>query len=109
MRKKILYTDFEDIGSIIDKMMDSKDLKKAVTRSNLYKFWSKIVGKKFSDKSRPYSMMGNGVLIIACANSSVAQELMLQKPQILEKFQPYLKSLHLKVTDMKFDQKKWGE
>lgn len=107
MGKKILYTDFEDIGSIIDKMMESPELKKAVTRSNLYKFWSKIVGKKFAEKSRPYSMMGGGVLIIACANSSIAQELMLQKPQILEKFQPYLKSLRLSVKDMKFDCKKW--
>jgi len=109
MPKKILYSDFEDVASIVETMLSSKDLKRAVTRSNLYKFWDKIVGKKFSAKSKPYSMMGGGVLIIACANSSIAQELMLQKPQILEKFQPYLKSLHLKVTDLKFDQKKWEE
>ena len=107
MAKKVLYTNFEGIDSIIEKMMSSKELKRAVTRSNLYKFWDKIVGKKFSDKSKPYGMEGNGILTIACANSSIAQELMLQKPQILEKFQPYLKSLHLKVTDLKFDQKKW--
>lgn len=107
MAKKILYTDFEEVGSIIESMMSSKELKKAITRSNLYKFWAKIVGKKFADKSRPYSMMGGGVLIVACANSAIAQELMLQKPQILEKFQPYLKSLHLSVKDIKFDQKKW--
>lgn len=107
MAKKILYTDFEEVGSIIESMMSSSELKKALTRSNLYKFWGKIVGKKFADKSRPYSMMGGGVLIVACANSAIAQELMLQKPQILEKFQPYLKSLHLSVKDIKFDQKKW--
>lgn len=107
MAKKILYSDFEDVGSIVNAMMSSKDLKRAVTRSNLYKFWEKIVGKKFSEKSKPYGMLGNGTLIVACANSAIAQELMLQKPQILEKFQPYLKSLHLKVTDLKFDQKKW--
>lgn len=107
MKRKVLYTDFEDVGSIIESMMSSKELKKAVTRSNMYKFWAKIVGKKFADKSKPYSMMGGGVLIVACANSAIAQELMLQKPQILEKFQPYLKSLHLSVKDIKFDQKKW--
>lgn len=107
MIKKDLYTDFEDTASIISTLLSSKDLKRAVTRNNLYKFWDKIVGKKFSAKSRPYGMLGGGTLVIACANSSVSQELMLQKPQILEKFQPYLKSLHLKVTDIKFDQKKW--
>lgn len=108
MPKKILYTDFEGTESIIEKMLSSKELKKAVTRNNLYKFWSKIVGKKFSEKSKPYSMMGNGLLVVACESSTVAQELMFQKTQILEKFQPYLKSLHLNVKDIKFDPKKWG-
>lgn len=105
--KKILYTDFETTESIVESLLSSKDLKKAVTRSNLYRFWEKVVGKKFSDKSRPFSMMGGGLLIVACENSAVAQELMLQKKQILEKFQPYLKSLHLNVKDIKFDPKKW--
>lgn len=108
MAKKVLYTDFENTESIIDKMLSSTELKKAVTRNNLYKFWDKIVGKKFSEKSKPYSMMGGGVLVIACASSAVSQELMLQKPQILEKFKPYLKSLHMNVKDIKFDCKKWG-
>lgn len=106
--KKILYTDFEDAASIIEGMLTSKDFKKAVTRNNLYKFWAKIVGKKFADKSKPYSMSAGNVIIIACENSVVAQELQLQKPQILEKFQPYLKSLKLSVKDMRFDCKKWG-
>jgi len=105
--KKILYSDFEDASSIIEKMMQSKDLKKAITRNNLYKFWEKIVGKKFSAKSKPFGMLGGGTIIIACANSSIAQELQLQKPQLLEKFQPYLKSLHMNVKDIKFDCKKW--
>ncbi len=105
--KKILYTNFEDANSIIQKMLTSKELKKAITRNNLYKFWDKVVGKKFSDKSKPYGMLGGGTLVIACQNASVAQELMLQKPQILEKFQPYLKSLYMKVSDIKFDCKKW--
>lgn len=106
--KKILYTDFEAVGNIIEKMMSSGDMKRALTRNNLYKYWDKIVGKKLAEKSRPYSMMGKGLLVVACANSAVAQELMLQKPQILQKFQPYLKSLHLSVKDLKFDCKKWG-
>ena len=109
MPKKILYTDFENSESIINKLLSSTELKKAVTRNNLYKFWDKIVGKKFSDKSKPYSMIGGGVFVVACANSAVAQELMLQKFQILEKFKPYLKSLHMNVKDIKFDPKKWDE
>lgn len=108
-QKKILYTDFETTENIVDGLLSSKELKKAVTRNTLYKFWDKIAGKKFSEKSKPYSMAAGGILVIACANSSIAQELMLQKTQLLEKFKPYLKSLHLNVKDMKFDPKKWEE
>lgn len=108
-QKKILYTDFETTQNIVESMLDSKELKKAVTRSNLYKFWDKVVGKKFSEKSKPYSMIGVGVLVVACESPAVAQELMFQKVQILEKFKPYLKSLHLSVKDIKFDCKKWSE
>ena len=65
MARKILYTDFENAESIIAKMLSSSEIKKAVTRNNLYKFWAKVAGKKFADKSKPYSMMGNGLLVIA--------------------------------------------
>jgi hypothetical protein len=37
--KKSLYTDFEDTASIVEALLDSKDMKKALTRANLYKFW----------------------------------------------------------------------
>lgn len=107
MAKKILYTDFEAMENIIEGMLSSKELKKAVTRNNMYKFWAKIVGKKFSEKSKPYSMAGNGVLVIACQSPAVAQELMFQKAKILEEFKPYLKSLHITVKDIRFDCKKW--
>lgn len=105
--KKILYTDFEGMDSLIETMLSSKELKKAVTRNNMYKFWSKIVGKKFSEKSRPFSMAANGVLVIACQSPAVAQELMFQKAKILTEFQPYMKSLHITVKDIRFDCKKW--
>ena len=106
-KKKILYTNFETTSSIINSMLDSKELKKAVTRNTLYKFWTKAVGKKFGEKSKPYSMMGGGVLVVACSSSAVAQELMFQKIQILEKLRPFLKSLYINVKDIKFDPKKW--
>jgi hypothetical protein len=51
--------------------------------------------------------MGSGVMVIACENAIVAQELMLMKFQLLEKFKPYLKSLKMNVSDLRFDSKKW--
>ena len=102
-----MYTDFEGVDSVIAELLNNKDIKKAVTRSNLYKFWKSIVGEKFGEKSKPYSMIGGEVMVIACANNVVAQELLYQKTMIIKKFAPYLKSLKINLKDIKFDPKKW--
>lgn len=104
-----MYTDFEGVDSVIAELLNNKDIKKAITRSNLYKFWKSIVGEKFGEKSKPYSMIGGGVMVIACANNVVAQELLYQKTMIIKKFAPYLKSLKINLKDIKFDPKKWVE
>ena len=107
MSKKILYTNFTTTEELIESMMGQSEIKKAITRNNLYKFWGKVVGEKFADKSKPYSMMGGVVMVVACENAIVAQELMLKKTQLLVKLTPYLKSLKMDVKDLRFDPKKW--
>ena len=104
---KVLYTDFEGIETIIDSMMDNPQLKKAITRTNLYNFWDKILPEKFKSKSRPYSMLPGGIMVVACQNPVVAQELSLYKVVLMKKFEPFLKTLNLRVKDLKFDPKKW--
>ena len=104
---KVLYTDFEGVDSIIDSMMDNPQLKKAVARTNLFNMWNKILPEKFKQKSRPFSMLPKGVMVIACESPVIAQELSLRKVLLLQKFQPYLQSMQMKVQDLKFDSKKW--
>ena len=87
--------------------MDNPMLKKAVTRTNLCSFWNKILPQKFKNKSKPFSMLPGGVMVVACENPVVAQELSLYKVMLMQKFEPYLKSLQMKVKDLKFDPKKW--
>ena len=105
--KKVLYTDFVTTESRVEVLLEKKEVKKSITPNNLYKFWGKIAGSKFATKSKPYSMMGGGVMVIACENAIVAQELTLRKTQLLVKFEPYLKTLKLNVKDLRFDPKKW--
>ena len=105
--KKVLYTDFVSTESLVEELLLKNEVKKAVTRNNLYKFWGKIAGEKFAAKSKPYSMLGGGVMVIACENPIVAQELSLYKVILLKKFEPYIKSLKMRVVDFKFDPKKW--
>ena len=105
----ILYTQFQNIDDIIADLAQKKDIKRALTRNNLYKFWHTVAGEKFAANSKPYSMLKGNIMVIACKTPTVAQELLFRKSQILNKLQPYLKSLHIKVEDLKFDTKKWTE
>ena len=107
--KKILYTQFKNMDELIDELSEKKEIKRAITRSNLYKFWNKVVGAKFSKNSKPYSMLKGSIMVIACETPIVAQELMLRKTQLLSKLQTYTDSLHMKVLDLKFDPKKWQD
>lgn len=104
---KILYTDFEGVDDIIGSMMDNPQLKKALTRTNMYKFWDSILPEKFRGKSKPYGMLPGGVMTVACQNPIVAQELSLHKVMLLKKFEPYAKSLKMRVVDLRFDPKRW--
>ena len=52
-------------------------------------------------------MLPGGVMVIACENPVIAQELSLYKVMLLKKFEPYLKKINLRVKDLKFDPKKW--
>lgn len=106
--KKILYTDFVSTEELMAELLEKKEVKKAITRSNLYKFWGKIAGAKFAQKSRPYSLISGGTMVIACETPAVAQELMLKKTQLLVKLKPYAESLKIKINDLKFDTKKWS-
>lgn len=89
-------------------MMDNPQFKKAVARTNLFNMWDNILPEKFRKKSRPYSMLPGSVMVIACENPVIAQELSLRKVLLIQKFQPYLKTMQMKVCDLKFDPKKWG-
>lgn len=105
--KKILYTKFQYMDEIIAKLMEKTEIRKAITRSNLCKFWRKVAGEKFAKNSKPYSMIKGSIMVIACKTPTVAQELMLRKTQLLVKFKPYVESLNMKLTDLRFDAKKW--
>ena len=104
---KVLYTDFEGVEDIISSMMDSPMLKKGITKMNLFKFWEDILPEKFKGKSRPYGMTSSSTMIVGCQNPVVAQEMSLHKIMLLKKFEPYAKTLNLRVVDLKFDPKKY--
>lgn len=108
--QKILYTDFEGLDDLMAKMLEGNAmLQKAMKRSNLYKFWSKVVGKPFDTKSKPHGMINGTTMVVACESAVVVQELTMRKRQIVKKLAPYVKSLHINLKDITFDVKRWQE
>lgn len=105
--EKIRYVKIKYMDDIIEDLMKNAAIRKAITRANLCKFWGKVAGEKFAQHSRPYSMIKGSIMVIACETPTVAQELMLRKTQLLVKFKPYVESLKIKLTDLRFDSKKW--
>ena len=105
---EILYTDFKGIDGLIAEMLGrDKVLQRAMKRSNLCKFWTKVVGKPFDEKSTPFGMIGANTMVIACENAAVVQELTLRKKQIIKNYAPYVKPLNIDLKDIVFDVKKW--
>ena len=106
---KVLYTDFTGIDDIVNSMMDNPHYKKAMARTNLYNLWDGIMPEKIRGKSKPFSMLPGGTMVVACQNPVVAQELSLKKVLLMKKFEPYAKGLNMRIQDLKFDPKKWVE
>lgn len=107
--RKINYSELNTIGNILNTVVQNSDLALGIKRSTLSKFWGKIVGKKFETMSKPSSINRSNVLMVACANSFVTSELMMFKPDILKKLEPYAKSLDLVIEDIVFSHKIWSE
>ena len=107
--KKILYSGLDNIGDVVNSIVKASDLDKGIQRSMLFKFWGKIVGKKFEKITRPVSINPRAELIVACANSMVTSELLMFKKDILKKMEPYAKSLNIEISDLVFSHKIWKD
>ena len=83
--KRILYSGLENIGDVVNSIVKDTDLQNGIQKSMLFKFWGKIVGKKFEKITRPVSINNKGELIVACANSMVTSELLIFKTDIQKK------------------------
>ena len=51
--EKIRYVKIKYMDDIIEDLMKNAAIRKAITRANLCKFWSKVAGEKFAQHSRP--------------------------------------------------------
>lgn len=100
------------LATVLDSFLqkEGKGLQNAMKKSTLFKFWDKVVGKKFENSSKPISLatkVDKTVLTVACESASVTSELMLYKKQLIEKFNVFANPLGFEIDDMIFSHKIW--
>ncbi len=105
----VRYSEMFSIASALEEFKKKHNFDAAIKKATFFKFWSKVVGKKFQEVSKPVSINSNGVLQVACKNSLVTGELFMFKDDILKKMQPYTAPLKLEITDIVFSHKIWTE
>lgn len=106
--KEILYSDFTSLGNVMSSVLQNPNLKQGIKKASLFKFWSKIAGKKFEKYSKPDSITPANVLIVACANAAVSSELTIFKQDILKKIKVYAAPLGIEISDINFSHKIWN-
>lgn len=108
--KKILYSEMDSLGSVVDIFLQNSNLKSGMKKATLFKFWKQVVGKKFetvSEISTLNEKAGKTVLTVACANAAVTGELMMFKSQLLKKINNFANPLGIEIDDIIFSHKIW--
>ncbi len=96
------------LGSVLDSVIQTSNLRSGMKNSTVFKFWAKAAGKKFEKVSRAQSITRSNVLVVACANSFVTSELTMFKPELLKKINLYANPLGIEILDINFSHKIWN-
>ena len=108
--KKILYSEMDSLGCVMDTVLQNSNLKQGVKKATLFKFWNKVVGKKFESVSEITALNvtpEKTILTVACANAAVTSELTMFKTQLIKKMNVYANPLDINIDDILFSHKIW--
>lgn len=106
--KKIKYSDFENINDIIQQFDFNYDAPKEDGKLLLFNSWESLVGSKIASVSMPIELTEKAILKISCANSFVANELFMQKQNLMTLLKEKAQELNLEIKDLMFDYKNWA-
>ena len=101
---KLNNTDFQSIQEILSAMDFKKDFA-PVDGEALFEGWKQCVGEKVSGLSKPLNLSQDGVLTISCANSLVANELYMERHNLLQIVRENFKNLGIEIKVLKIDKK----
>ncbi len=100
------------IGELISKttfgdMMKGSKVGQIIKHSTIFSFWNNIVGAKFANYTKPYSIKFNK-LYVSAKSPVIVQELSLYKAKILRNINSYSMPLGIEIKDVIFSYKNFA-
>jgi predicted nucleic acid-binding Zn ribbon protein len=77
-------SDIEQIGTILSRVLERKNLKRIAQQQSVLDEWERIVGKRIASKTEAMRIR-KGQLIIEVVNSLWMQELFFMKEELLDR------------------------
>lgn len=96
---------FESIQDILS-TIEFKNEVFEVDEKTLAETWKECVGEKIAEVSKPSNLSKDGVLTIACVNSLVANELYLERNNLLQILREKFENLGIEIKVLKIDKNK---
>ena len=100
------------IGELISKttfgdMMKGSKVGQIIKHSTIFSFWNNIVGAKFANYTKPYSIKFNK-LYVSAKSPVIVQELSLYKAKIIRNINSYSMPLGIEIKDVIFSYKNFA-
>jgi len=102
----------ENLSSIIKRVSQNLGVERGLKEITIINMWPELVGPRFKDKSRIFSIQNKGtydVLLVGVNSASLSQELTFFKNDILKKLSKSSKKLGFNIKDIMFSTKIWEE
>ena len=102
----------ESLKTVIDDLSKKLGMEKALKEKAFIDLWPQIVGARFENNSKAYTIIHKNkqnILVVATSSSVVSQELSMFKSEIIKKIYKYANNFDLKINDIIFNTKIWGE
>jgi hypothetical protein len=105
-------SNLESLKDLMENFSKKLGMDKAIKISTLITMWPEIVGPRFKNNSKAYTLLTQNrknILVVATSSSVVSQELVMFKSEILRNIFKQTNKLDLKIHDMIFNTKIWDD
>ena len=105
-------SNLESLKDLMENFSKKLGMDKAIKISTLITMWPEIVGPRFKNNSKAYTLLTQNrknILVVATSSSVVSQELIMFKSEIIKKIYKYASKLDLKINNIIFNTKIWDD